>query len=238
MILKNTLTASIFAVASMMLAAPASALPMLEVNSSNGGSRFGYPATNEITVGYRFTANENISVYSLGIVNAFGDGLQIAHSVGLWNNSGTLLSSVFFAPGSGTADAGFLYRDTPSAISLVAGDIYRIAATFVGQDRSDQVLNLLLGNFDSYLNINSAVTIEKGNAWHQDDLAENDLDFPDAFTTFSSSNLPSFIVTSNFLFTRREASNSVPAPNTLAILCLGLASLGFQHRKKRSESKI
>lgn len=237
MTLKNTFTSSIFAVASMMLAAPASALPMLEVNSSNGGSRFGYPATNEITVGYRFTANENISVYSLGIVNAFGNGLQIAHSVGLWNNSGTLLSSVFFAPGSGTADAGFLYRDTPSAISLVAGDIYRIAATFVGQDSSDPVLNLLLGNFDSYLNINSAVTIEKGNAWHLDDLAENDLDFPDAFTTFSSSNRPSFIVTSNFLFTRK-ASNSVPAPNTLAILCLGLASLGFQRRKKRSESKI
>jgi len=41
MILKNTFTASIFAVASMMLAAPVSALPMLEVNSVDGNSYFG-----------------------------------------------------------------------------------------------------------------------------------------------------------------------------------------------------
>ncbi len=236
MILKYKFAASIFAAASLMLAVQASASPMLEVDNVNGGSRFGYAPTDEITVGYRFTANENISVYSLGIVNAFGDGLQIAHSVGLWSESGTLMSSVFFAPGSGTADAAFLYLNTPSAISLAAGQTYRIAATFGGNDASDKVLNLLIENFDSYLNINSAVSIEKGNAWHLDDLAENDLDFPDGFITFTSGNRPSFIVTSNFLFTA-EQSNSVPEPDTLALLCLGLAGLGYQFRKKRSASK-
>ena len=236
MIMKNTFVTSLFAIASLMLMGQASASPILEVNNANGSSYFGYDTTKEVTVGYRFTANENISVYSLGIVNAFGDGLQIAHSVGLWDNSGTLLSSVLFSPNSGTADAGFLYLDTPSAISLTTGNTYRIAATFVGKDTSDKVLNLLINNFDSYLNVNSVVSIEKGNAYHVDDLVENDLDFPDAFTTFNSGNQPSFIVTSNFLFTT-EQSSSVPEPNTLAILCLGLTGLGYQRRKKRSASK-
>lgn len=231
-----TLVKSISAIALMVLAANATALPMLEVNNVNGASRFGYPSTQEVTIGYRFTANENISVYSLGIVNAGGNGLQIAHSAGLWNDSGTLLSSVFFAPGSGTANAAFLYLDMPSTISLVAGNTYRVAATFVGQDTSDQVLNLLVANFDSYLNINSAVSIDRQNAWHLDDLSESDLDFPDALGTFNSSSQPSFIVSTNFLFTPEESS-SVPEPNTLAILCLGLAGLGFQFRKKPSKTK-
>ncbi len=98
------------------------------ITSLSGLTTFG--STPE-SLGFRFTANVNSSVVSLGYYDVGADGLLSSHTVGLWDASGTLLGQVVVSSGSTFID-GFFYESLTEGIDLSAGSDYYIAATTLG----------------------------------------------------------------------------------------------------------
>jgi hypothetical protein len=87
---------------------------------------------SNLTLGFSFGVGPRpVWVTSLGIFDYSSDGLEEAHSIGLWDLSGGLLASVSIAAGTSDAlDGGFRYIDLSSTITLNAGQTYVLGATF------------------------------------------------------------------------------------------------------------
>src|SRR5689334_3496981 len=85
----------------------------------------------QLSLGFSFTALNNITVDSLGYYNYTGSGFLTAHTVGIFDSNGDLLTSTTLAAGSADPlNAGFRYHSiTP--VTLAPGD-YVIAATTGG----------------------------------------------------------------------------------------------------------
>ncbi len=80
---------------------------------------------------------KDISVTALGFEDAGGDGLASAHRVGIWNaTSGALVGSVTVQAGTAsTLEGDWRYEDVASALTLLAGQTYRIGGeTFSAGD--------------------------------------------------------------------------------------------------------
>jgi hypothetical protein len=87
-----------------------------------------------VTVGFKFTANSTFNINSLGFYDLQQDGLQTSHAVGIFNTSGTLLTSTTIASGTaGVLDGKFRYADIPS-FTLNSGQTYVIAGQTTGPD--------------------------------------------------------------------------------------------------------
>ncbi|PZN96796.1 MAG: hypothetical protein DCF31_03145 [Alphaproteobacteria bacterium] len=81
------------------------------------------------TLGWSFSATAPVTISALGFFDADLDGLQESHELGLWNSSGTLLSSVTIGAGTvAPLTANFRYAAV-SPFTLTAGD-YFIGALF------------------------------------------------------------------------------------------------------------
>ena len=102
--------------------ARALSMPAISITSPNVTSTsFNYP------FGYDFTADANLQVTALGVYDDFGDGLDAAYEVGVWNSSAVLLDSVLVPLGTtATLISGFRYQDLSTAIALTNGASYRI----------------------------------------------------------------------------------------------------------------
>ena len=84
--------------------------------------------TGTWTLGYSFTANSAISVVGLGVYDYLGDGLNVAHDVGLWNASGVLLASTTVPSGTGASLVNnFRFVGIPS-VTLNANALYYVGA--------------------------------------------------------------------------------------------------------------
>lgn len=82
------------------------------------------------TLGWTFTANNNVDVTALGYFDHDMAGLNSSHTVGLWTDTGTLLGSAVIPAGmGGTAIGNFWYTALGGPISLTAGDTYVIGGT-------------------------------------------------------------------------------------------------------------
>lgn len=115
-------------VASVMLAANPVQAATVALQSFSGGSNFpAFNGTNQ-TIGWSFTANDNLTVSSLGVWDMTpSNPLSQSHQVGLWSSTGTLLSSVIVQTNS-LLTGEFRYESiTP--ISLTSGSTY-----FIGSD--------------------------------------------------------------------------------------------------------
>ena len=84
-------------------ASPAMAEPLITI--PNGGSVGGY--SGGITLGYEFSLSEHYLVNRIGFVDDGQDGLFESHQVGLWDASGTLVSSVIVPGGAAATLDGF-----------------------------------------------------------------------------------------------------------------------------------
>ena len=73
---------------------PTQAQASVALQSFTGGSLFTDVNGTNMTVGWSFTANDNLSVTSLGLWDETpADPLAQTHQVGLWSSTGTLLGS-------------------------------------------------------------------------------------------------------------------------------------------------
>jgi hypothetical protein len=93
------------------------------------------------TYGYSFTATSDLYVTALGVLDDFGDGLDEAHQVGLFDGIGTLKTVTVsntsalvggYASGS-TTRGGFRYVSI-SPVLLTAGTTYSVGAFYDASD--------------------------------------------------------------------------------------------------------
>jgi hypothetical protein len=134
---KLAITGMGFAFSFCMAVAPfsanASSLAIQEFNSDISAAN----QTDNRTWGWQFTPSEDILVEALGFWDQGADGFGSAHEVGIWNTSQTLLASVTFNAGTGSALEGpsmnngagrFRFEDI-STLSLIANTQYVIGGT-------------------------------------------------------------------------------------------------------------
>ena len=100
-------------------------------------------------VGYRFTADANIMITDLGVLDDPVDGvLDSAHTVGLWRNSDQALLASASVSSADTLISGFYYASiTP--VALTAGTGYTLGALYAIDDN------------DGYLSGPSSITLDQ-----------------------------------------------------------------------------
>lgn len=96
-----------------------------------------YPFGSSV-LGSEFTAKADMTVSRLGIFDQGGNGLADSHWVGLWDSTGTLLSSVLVQSGTGSQLDRFNYRwESVAPVALTNGASYVIGALYTGAGLSD-----------------------------------------------------------------------------------------------------
>jgi hypothetical protein len=79
------------------------------------------------TIGDVFTPTKNITVSSLGAFDYQQDGLREAHTVGIFNSSGTLLASAIISAGTSDSLVGAFRYASITPLTLFSGQTYTIA---------------------------------------------------------------------------------------------------------------
>ncbi len=176
------------------------------VSISGGSSAF-----SGDTLGWRFEAQTDIDVLSLGVWDENGDR-DIAGLAGLWTDSGTMLGQVSFNSGEGTVIDGFLYEDLAAAISLSAGEFYRVGS-YIG------------GGGPAILTTGSVTDTAEVSYDQGYKSADFGWEFPGASASADS------YFGANFRY-EVSGSSSVPAPGIPALLLIG--GLGFWLSGRRS----
>jgi len=84
------------------------------------------------TWGFGFTVgDQDLSLTSLGVYDDFGDGINTAHPVGIWDTTGSLLGAVTVPAGTlGTLRGLFRYAELPDPVTLNAGQTYILGAGY------------------------------------------------------------------------------------------------------------
>ena len=95
------------------------------------------------TAGYDFTVGvAPIFVNALGLWDQNQDGFTNAHSIGLWDNAGNLVTAGAVAPGTVNPLSGeFRYATLPMPVMLQAGTTYVLGATYVDADADRFIFN-------------------------------------------------------------------------------------------------
>ncbi|MDR3617749.1 MAG: hypothetical protein P4L85_00220 [Paludisphaera borealis] len=181
--------------------------------STTGG--FSTSSSGDQLWGWQFGVNSNIDVTSLGIFDTRGDGLAVAHDVGIFRVSDkSLVGSITLPDGTGGVLLdGFRYYSLGSSLALAAGEQYVIAMTM--RD----------GNADSqYVFTNPPTTAPE--ITYVDSRFDNASNL--AFPTFAGPVAPG-IFGPNFLF---NDGSAVPEPSTLVMgLIPVLLSLAASRRR-------
>ncbi len=95
--------------------------------SSSGGT-----ATNSqfATYGFQFTPVVDITVDTLGFYDANQNGLLVAHNVGIWSSTGTLLTSASITTANSTL-SGPVFNGGQYRFTNVSGPVLSSGATYV-----------------------------------------------------------------------------------------------------------
>ncbi|MEQ1636949.1 MAG: DUF4082 domain-containing protein [Methylococcales bacterium] len=167
-------------------------------------------------VGFKFTANSNLNVSSLGFYDDAQNGLATSHEVGIFDASGNKLTSVVI-PGASGADLvnKFRYASIPS-LSLVSGASYTIAGATSALDGY---------NYGAYpagtdivgLSVDPSISILGG-----------------VFAEGSTLTYPTKTFNSYLYPTVNMNVAPVPVPAALPLLGIGLVGLGALRRKALS----
>lgn len=166
--------------------------------------------TRAFTLGYTFTLSAPVTVNALGY---WDDGNGYSHQVGIWNSSGSLITSTTVLAGDPLV-ANFLW-DTISSITLGAGQY-----TIGGQSYEG-------GNTYDFLDTATGVNTIPQYTWGTAVYDENPgLNYPTITGSYGQNGL---------LAVDFSVASAVPEPSTWAMLLLGFAGLGFMaYRRKAS----
>lgn len=95
------------------------------------------------TLGFDFTVGDTpLTVTELGLWDENGDGLENSHWVGLWDDTGALLTSVNVSSGTtAILDNGFRFTSLATPVILQAGHVYVLGASYLTADADRVILN-------------------------------------------------------------------------------------------------
>ncbi len=192
------------------VAAQAGVQPAISFDNTTG-LPLGNPA---FTLGWSFSTNSAVTVSSLGVFDSGLDGLADSYQVGIFNSSGTLLTSTTVQ--SGTVDPlinQFRYASTAS-VTLAAGATYSIGALYL---TGDDGLVASPGGFGDPVNfaLNPAITfLDAGYA------------FGGTLTAPQNGGGGEGYFGPNFL------AGGVPELSTWAMMIIGFGGVGLQIRRR------
>ena len=194
------------------------------VTSFSGGSQFSsfYGSALGDVIGYRFTVSSSISVTDLGIWNNDNNGgVDSDHMVGIWDGSGTLLTSGTVTT-AGTVVGDWIYAPV-TPVTLDPGQTYTAGAMYTVNDNDNYV--------SSPSSVNSATEVTVVNGVFP---LSGDLGF--VYPTENSTNLARF--GPNFLF-GPAIPPAVPTLSEwgliiLTLLLLTAGTLALRYRKRMS----
>ncbi len=129
--------------------ASASAQVALSFTSVGANS---YLDSNNRMIGWEFTVDQTLEVGQLGWFDLNGDGLAVAHQIGIWDTSDqSLVTSVTIGAGTGaTFSDGFRYVILESPAFLLPGLTYRIAGFDQGTGGDAHVWDVFHSGFADY----------------------------------------------------------------------------------------
>lgn len=209
-------------ISSVAIVAPAHANTLALASFSGGVSttaaqRYGGPA--DTTIGWSFTVGpQDITVTGLGFFDQNGDGLNTAHDVGMWTDSGSPLAFLTIPSGSASTLAnGFRFESLGSSLVLQASQSYVIG----GHVRFDSADVFFAGTTATFA---PEITYGTGR-----DMAGQPFTEGFGFPYRSRTDISGGFFGPNFQF----ETQAVPEPSTLTLLLCGIFGFAVYGLRKR-----
>ena len=187
----------------------------------------GTGTNNNQSVGWQFDVLNPITVDALEWYDPTGNGLSTAHTVGIWDASGVLLTSALIPAGATAPLDGLFFRSVAiTPVSLLVGNGYIIGGENLAANADRLACSCGLGGEGTPL--------------------QQTVDTRLAFVNATSSELGAGFTRPSFLSTSREgfygpnfsAAAAVPEPSSVALLSLGVATLIVFWRFSRSFLRV
>lgn len=181
----------------------------------------------QLSLGFTFTTNSAVTVYSLGYYDYQGDGFATTHQVGIFDAFGTLLTSSTLGAGeTGILGINDFRYEAVTPIVLAAGETFTIAGTSNGtcSDCTSNNDPWVYGGPNALTGfvVDPAITIGLDSARF---LTQNDNVLRNPTDHFSDYQ----IYAVNFSIT-----SGIPEISTWIMMLLGFAGIGFfAHRRAK-----
>jgi len=175
------------------------------------------------SLGFKFQANNSVTVTGLGVFDAYQNGLNGIQQVGLWDMQGNLLASTQVT----TSDAlqGFWrFRSLASSVTLTAGQTYYVAS------QGGEYYTYQTNGFT----VNPNITYLQDSWNYRGHSSYTPLGFPSNSTGITQSQGGGYFG-ANLEFANPTSAqpSRVPEPTSVALLGVGLAGLVVRNRRKR-----